>query len=227
MTKNNLYALNQVSNCNISPENLEVSRAKITMSTKHFRQKINATVCRVKYQSEQWQCGFGDDSSIDAHHPGTTKDLTVTASQCITLANGGSITLKNETLEFKKGTKTTVVKQNEFDEKGVNLSNKYRNECDTCGWLNCKTFKVHVQDIVFKVHTKAGKVMSKDGLQLPCPLEGRDCDTTSFEPYAYTRDARDNCALAIHRKEDVKLIKQGTTTIMSVDVTTPVSICSR
>ena len=52
MTENNLYALNQVSQCNIAPENLEVSRAKITMYTKLFRQEINATVCRVKYQSE-------------------------------------------------------------------------------------------------------------------------------------------------------------------------------
>ena len=61
MTENNLYALNQFSQCNIAPENLEVSRAKITMYTKHFRQEINATVCRVKYQSEQLHCGFGDD----------------------------------------------------------------------------------------------------------------------------------------------------------------------
>ena len=53
MTANNLYALNQVSKCNIAPENLEVSRAKITMYTKHFRQELNATVCRVKNQSEQ------------------------------------------------------------------------------------------------------------------------------------------------------------------------------
>ena len=51
MTENNLYALNQVSQCKIAPENLEISRAKITMYTKHFRQEINATVCRVKYQT--------------------------------------------------------------------------------------------------------------------------------------------------------------------------------
>ena len=38
-TENNLYALNHVSKCNIAPENLEVSRAKITMYTKRFRQK--------------------------------------------------------------------------------------------------------------------------------------------------------------------------------------------
>ena len=49
---------------------------------------------------------------MDAHHTGgITIDLTVAASQCRTLAKGGSITLKDETLEFKKGFKTTVVKQ--------------------------------------------------------------------------------------------------------------------
>ena len=44
MTENNLYALNRVPQCNIAPENLEVSRAKITMYTRHFRQEIKATV---------------------------------------------------------------------------------------------------------------------------------------------------------------------------------------
>ena len=71
MTKNKLYALNQVSKCNIAPENLEVSRVKIKMYTRHFRQEINATVRRVKYQSEQWHCAFGDDSSTDAKDPST------------------------------------------------------------------------------------------------------------------------------------------------------------
>ena len=71
MTENNLYPSNQVSKCNIAPENLEVRRAKITMYTKHFRQEIKATVCRVKYQSGQWHCGSGDDSSMDATNPST------------------------------------------------------------------------------------------------------------------------------------------------------------
>ena len=112
MTENNLYSLNQVSKCNIAPENLEVSRAKITMYTKHFRQEMNAANCTVKYHNEQWHCGFGDDSSMDAHHAAELRiDLTVTVSQCRTLAKRGSITLRDETLEFKKGVKTTVVKQ--------------------------------------------------------------------------------------------------------------------
>ena len=77
-------------------------------------------------------CGFGDDSSMDAHHTGgITLDLTVTASQCRTLARGASIILKDQTLKFKKGVKTTVVKHMNFDDDGVDLNDKYRNECNS------------------------------------------------------------------------------------------------
>ena len=146
---------------------------------------------------------------MEAHHRGgITIDLTVTASQCRALAKAGSTFLKNETLEFKKGVKTTVVKQKNFDDDGADLSDKCRNECVSYGWINRKTFESHVQDVVLKVRTKNGKVMSKDGLQLPCPLEELGCDTTSFDPYAYTWDGPDDCVLAIHRKKDVKMIKQ-------------------
>ena len=230
MTENDLYALNQVSKCNIAPENLEVNGAKIRMYAKHFRREINATVCRVKYQSEQWHCGFEDDSSMDAHHTGViTIDLTVTPSQCRTLAKGCSITSKEETLEFKKRVKITVVEHKYFDDGGVDLSDKYRNECDSYGWVNRKTFEGHVQHVVLKVRTKEGKLMSEDGLQLPCPLEEFGCDTTSVDPYAYTWDAPDNCVLAIYRKENFNMIKQGkkTTTISSVDETIPFSIYLR
>ena len=102
------------------------------------------------------------------------------------MARGGAINLKDETLEFKKRVKTTVAKNKDFDDDGADLGDKYRNECNSYGWINRKTFKSHVQDVVLKVRTKGGKNMSKNGLQLPCPLEELGCDTTSFDPYAYT-----------------------------------------
>ena len=84
-----------------------------------------------------------------------------------------------------------------------------KNECDSYGWVNRKTFEVHVQQVVLKLRTKDGKVMSKDEWQLPCPLEELGCNTTSFDPYAYTWEAPDNFVIAIHWKEDVNMIKQG------------------
>ena len=131
---------------------------------------------------------------------------SVTASQCRTLATGSSIAFKDETLQFKKGIKTTVVKQKDFDDDGADLGDKFRNESDSFGWVNRKTFEGHIQDVTLKVRTKDGKIMSNDGLQLPCPLEELGCDTTSFDPYAYTREAPDNSVLTIHRKNDVNMI---------------------
>ena len=99
---------------------------------------------------------------MDAHHTGgITTDLNITASQCRVLAKGGSITLKDETLDFTKGVKTTVVEHKEIDDDGADLSDKYRNECDSYGWINRKTFEGHVQDVVLKIRTKDGKVMSR------------------------------------------------------------------
>ena len=63
-------------------------------------------------------------------------DLTVTASQCRFLARGVSTTLRDERFEFKKGVKTTVVKYKDFGDDGADLSDKYRNECDSYGWVN-------------------------------------------------------------------------------------------
>ena len=83
---------------------------------------------------------------MDAHHTGgITIELAVTASECRTLAKGVSITLKDETLEFKKRVKTTVVKHKDFDDDGADLSDKYRSECDSYAWVNRKTFEGHVQ----------------------------------------------------------------------------------
>ena len=82
---------------------------------------------------------------MDAHYTGgITIDLTVTTSQCRTLARGGSITSRDETLEFKKRVRTTIVKHKVFDDDGADLSDKYRNECNSYGCINRKTFEGHV-----------------------------------------------------------------------------------
>ena len=229
MTENNLYALKQVYKCNIAPENLEVRRAGTTMYTKHFRQEITAKDCAVNYQNEQWHCGFGDDSGMDAQHAGrVTKDLTVTASQCKTLANGGSITLKDETLTFKKKTKTTVVRQEDFDDNEADLSDKYRNKCNSYEWVNRKTFEGHVQDVVLEVRSTDGNVMSKNGLQWPCPLENLVV-TLIHSTHMHSHGTPRTIAYwpFIGKKTLTWSNKGKTTKILPVDVTTPVSNCSR
>ena len=53
LIKNSLYAINQVRPCHITPEEVEVSKAIITLYTKHFRNELNATKCRIQHQREK------------------------------------------------------------------------------------------------------------------------------------------------------------------------------
>ena len=49
MTENTLYAHNQIRPCHITPEELEISNARITLYTKDFRKELNATKCRIQH----------------------------------------------------------------------------------------------------------------------------------------------------------------------------------
>ena len=49
MTENTLHDLNQVRQCHITPEELEISQTKIILYTKHFPKELNATKSRIHY----------------------------------------------------------------------------------------------------------------------------------------------------------------------------------
>ena len=53
MTENTLYALNQVRQCHITPDELGVSQTKIILYTKHFREELRATKRRIQHQREK------------------------------------------------------------------------------------------------------------------------------------------------------------------------------
>ena len=82
MTENSVYAINQVRPCHITPEELEVSKATITLYTKHFPKELNATKCRIQHQREKLHCGHNDHSSIDHTIAGITSDLIISPELC-------------------------------------------------------------------------------------------------------------------------------------------------
>ena len=53
MTEDSLYAINRKRPCHITPEELEVSKATITLYIKHFRKELNSTKCRIQHQREK------------------------------------------------------------------------------------------------------------------------------------------------------------------------------
>ena len=202
MTKNSLYAINQVRPCHTTPEELEVSKVTFTLYTKHFRKELNATKCRIQHQREKLHCGHLDHSNIDHTIAGITSDLIISPERCRTPAKGATINLQGHWIGAEWDTKTPVVKVS-GDPTGSN-----RNDCNTKVWISRDTFIIHMQETTLKVTIENGKVLYDMGLTLPCALEELGCETTSLDPYAYTWDYPDNCVLSILRTQDFDMVKQ-------------------
>ena len=202
MTENTLYAINQVRPCHITPEEVEISNARITFYTKRFRKDLNATKCRIQHQREKRHCGHLDHSSIDHTIAGITSDLIGSPEHCRALAKGASINLHGHWIGAEWDTQTPVVEVSGYP-TGSN-----RNHCKTKGWISRDTFIIHMQKTTLKVTMENGKVLSDMGLLLPCALEELGCETTSLDPNAYIWDYLDNCVLSVLRREDVNMVKQ-------------------
>ena len=196
MTENTLYALNQVRQDHITPEELEYSQTKIIRYTKHFRKKLNATKCRLQHQREKWHCGHNDHSSIDHTIAGSTGYLVISPEQCRSLAKGKMINLADQFLGVEYNTRNPVVITD------GSMSDNNRNHCQAPCWINRDTFLPHTQRTTLKVRISTGKVSSDSAQVLPCALEELDCETISFDPYAYIWNYPDNCVLSVLRTEE-------------------------
>ena len=127
MTENTLYALNQVRQCHITPEELEISQTKTILYTKHFRKELNATNCRIQHKPEKWHCGHNDHSSIDHTVAGITSNLVISPEQCRSLAKEKSIYLAYQFLAVEYDTKNPIVKTD------GSTSDENRNHCNARG----------------------------------------------------------------------------------------------
>ena len=182
MSENNLYSLNQVKPCNVAPENIDMSYAKIKMYTKHFRTEINATICSVKHQRNRFYCGMHDHSNIDIKQKTITSYLDLSPAQCRLAAEGSPITLLNHQITMKKGIIEQHLRWN------GDADDTFKNECDGFEWIEKDAFETHIQDITLNVKLRDGTIMNRNGQPLPCKLDELGCDSTSLDPYAYVWD---------------------------------------
>ena len=128
MTEDTLYALNQVRQCHITPEEKEISQTKINLYTKHFRKEFNATKCRIQHQREKWNCRHNDHSSIDHTIAGITSDLVISPEQCQSLAKGKMIYMADQFLGVEYDTRNPIVITD------GSTSDDNRNHCTSRGW---------------------------------------------------------------------------------------------
>ena len=133
MTENTLYALNQVQQCHIIPEELEISQKKIILYTKYFRKELDATKCRIQNQHEKWHCGHNDHSSINHTITGITSDLVISTEQCRSLAKGEMIYLADQFLGVEYDTKNPIVIRD------GSTSDTNGNHCTARGWITRDT----------------------------------------------------------------------------------------
>ena len=127
LTENTLYALNQVRQCHITPEELEKSQTKIILYTKHLRKELIATKCRIQHQREKWHCGHNDHSSSDHTIAGINSDLVISPEQCRSLAKGKSIYLADQFLAVEYDIKDPIVKTD------GSTSDSNKNHCNVRG----------------------------------------------------------------------------------------------
>ena len=149
MTENTLYALNQVRQCHITLEELEVSQTKIILYTKHFPKEHNATKCRIQHQREKWHCGHNDHSSIDHTIAGITSDLVISPEQGRSLAKGKMIYVADQFLGVEYDTENPIV-----------ITDGTRD-----------TFLPQMQRTTLKVRMSTRKFLSDSTQVLPCALE--------------------------------------------------------
>ena len=201
MTENKLYALNQVRPCHVSPENIEMNPAVITIYTKHFRTDFNATMCRLKHSRFKWQCGYHDHASIDAEQNTITSDIDLSPEQCRRAREEGKIQILDHMVQFKKRNKLIQSYTNR------KKSEENRNHCNERSWMTKDTFESHIQEVTLPFNLRDGTVHDVNGNPLPCKLDDLGCQSTSLDPYAYVWDHPDNCVLSALKEEHVNMNK--------------------
>ena len=82
MQDNRMYSLNKVAECNISPENLFIAPATITLYQKNYQTDPSATMCSVKVHVFRYNCGMFSHTSYVHDQNSITYDMIVTPEMC-------------------------------------------------------------------------------------------------------------------------------------------------
>ena len=82
MQDNRMYSLNKVAECNISPENLYLGPATITLYQKIYRTDLSATMCSVKVPVFRYNCGMFSHTSYVHDQNSITYDMIITPEMC-------------------------------------------------------------------------------------------------------------------------------------------------
>ena len=134
MKESKMYALNQVAQCNIKPENIKVASATVTLYQRSYRTKVKAVMCRVKSQALRWFCGFLSHSSLAYDQMSLKTDVIVTPEECRRANKTGKIAITEYDRTYKLDISNKVLKH-QYTQSGLNEDDHLEDntDCSTSG----------------------------------------------------------------------------------------------
>ena len=207
MSKNRIYSLNDVEQCNIQLNNVQEERANVKLYQRTYFSEVNATMCRVKHQRQKWYCGSHDHSSIDAKQASITTNLLITPKMCKIAMQTGMIPVEVDSEIINIPIYHNIEKLSYYNLGKVSTTN--RNECHGRSWITHHSFASYMQKTSLRTDLESGTVLNALGQQLPCHLSDNGCDSSSLDPFGYTWENIKNCQLKLIRIDVAVMIKHS------------------
>ena len=203
MQDNRMYSLNKVAECKITPENLYVTPATITLYQKNYRTDLAATMCSVKAHVFRYNCGMFSHSSYVHTQNSITYDLIVTPEMCRQASKTNKIKISSFSENFDAPIEFDTKKQSNFND---GQSVRTTIHCSS-GQVQHYTFETFMQrvNLTFDYGTK--EVSNPNKQKLPCLLMEGGCETTTLDPFAYTWDTPENCVMTKILTQEAKMLK--------------------
>ena len=203
MQDNRMYSLNKVAECKITPENLYVTPATITLYQKNYRTDLAATMCSVKAHVFRYNCGKFSHSSYVHTQNSITYDLIVTPEMCRQASKTNKIKISSFSENFDAPIEFDTKKQSNFND---GQSVRTTMHCSS-GQVQHYTFETFMQrvNLTFDYGTK--EVSNPNRQKLPCLLMEGGCETTTLDPFAYTWDTPENCVMTKILTQEAKMLK--------------------
>ena len=128
MKESKMYALNQVAQCNIKPENIKVAPATVTLHQRSYRTKVEELMCRVKSQALRWHCEFLSHSSLAYDQISLTTDVIV-APESRRANKKGKIAITEYDRNYKLDISNEVLKH-QYTHGGLNEDDHLEDDTD-------------------------------------------------------------------------------------------------
>ena len=208
MQDNRMYSVSKVAQLKLSPENLYIVPATITLYQKNYRTDLSATLCSVKVHVFRYNCGIFSHTSYVHDQNSITYDLIVTPEMCRFAWKARKIKITAFDENFDVPIEFDGKSQSNFND-GQTVSSTI--ECSS-GPIKHYTFETLMQRINLTYKYGLKDVSNSDRKKLPCLLMEGGCETITLDSSGYTWDTPENCVITEILTQDAKMLHYPLTT---------------